>query len=190
MKLFIYIIYINYITRHNFSPTRSVINYITRQNLINYITQHNFFPTRSVTSGNRTPGSRFYSDLLDTLADSVCVHQLVLKRRSKSQAARIIAWLVPINAHHVMFNWSSHGGQNENRTLLQRSQRCRKGEFRHVSISTQQRLLRRGQNLRVPFLRATPPMTVGSCARAMADNGGAKGLITPPCMSFCTIIIR
>ena len=36
-----------------------------------------------ITSGNRTPGSRFYSDLLDTLADSVCIHQLVLKRRSK-----------------------------------------------------------------------------------------------------------
>ena len=35
------------------------------------------------TSGNRTPGSRFYSDLLDTLADSVCIHQLLLKRRSK-----------------------------------------------------------------------------------------------------------
>jgi len=28
---------------------------------------------------------------LDTLADSVCIHQLVLKRRSKSQAACIIA---------------------------------------------------------------------------------------------------
>ena len=36
-----------------------------------------------ITSGNRTPGSRFYSDLLDTLADSVCIHQLVLKHRSK-----------------------------------------------------------------------------------------------------------
>ena len=34
-----------------------------------------------VTSGNRTPGSRFYSDLLDTF---VCIHQLVLKRRSKA----------------------------------------------------------------------------------------------------------
>jgi len=32
------------------------------------------------SSGNRTPGSRFYSDLLDT---SVCIHQLVLKRLSK-----------------------------------------------------------------------------------------------------------
>ena len=27
-----------------------------------------------LSSGNRTPGSRFYSDLLDT---SVCIHQLV-----------------------------------------------------------------------------------------------------------------
>ena len=36
-----------------------------------------------ITSGNRTPGSRSYSDLLDALADSVCIHQLVLKQRSK-----------------------------------------------------------------------------------------------------------
>ena len=43
-----------------------------------------------ITSGNFTPGGRFYSDLLDTLADSVCIHQLVLKHRSKSQAACII----------------------------------------------------------------------------------------------------
>jgi len=35
------------------------------------------------SSGNRTPGGRFYSDLLDTLADSVYIHQAVLKRRSK-----------------------------------------------------------------------------------------------------------
>ena len=36
-----------------------------------------------IYSGNRTPGSRFYSDLLDTLADFVCIHQLIFKRRSK-----------------------------------------------------------------------------------------------------------
>jgi len=35
------------------------------------------------TSGNRTPSSSFYSDLLDTLADSVCLQLLVLKHRSK-----------------------------------------------------------------------------------------------------------
>ena len=34
-----------------------------------------------LTSGNRTPGGRFYSDLLDT---SVCIHQLVLKRSSRA----------------------------------------------------------------------------------------------------------
>jgi len=36
-----------------------------------------------------------------------------------------------------------------------------------------------GQNLRGPFLRATLPMRVGSCARAMVDNGETKELITP-----------
>jgi len=45
-----------------------------------YITQNNFSPTRSITSGNRTPGSRFYSDLLDT---SVCIHQLVSARNCR-----------------------------------------------------------------------------------------------------------
>jgi len=55
--------------------------------ILDYITRHNFSPTRSVTSGNRTPGSRFYSDLLDT---SVCIRQFVLKRLSKRQATRMI----------------------------------------------------------------------------------------------------
>jgi len=32
-----------------------------------------------LTSGNRNPGSRFYSDLVDTLADSVCLHQASFK---------------------------------------------------------------------------------------------------------------
>jgi len=33
----------------------------------------------TLSSGNRTPGSRFYpADLLDTLADSLCIHLLVL----------------------------------------------------------------------------------------------------------------
>ena len=57
---------------------------------------------------------------------------------------------------------------------------CHKREFRHVSISARQQSLRCGHNLRRPFLRATLPMRVGSCARAMADNGETKGLITPP----------
>jgi len=39
--------------------------------------------------------------------------------------------------------------------LLQHLQRCHKGEFRHVSISTRQRSLQCEQNLHGPFLRAT-----------------------------------
>ena len=43
-----------------------------------------FFILYPITSGNRTPGSRFYSDLLDT---SVSIHQLVLKRCSSALQA-------------------------------------------------------------------------------------------------------
>jgi len=78
------------------------------------------------------------------------------------------------------FNWLRNGGQNEDRTLLQRSQHCHNSEFRHISISTRQQSLRCTQNLCGPFLRATLPMRVESCAQAMADNGETKGLITPP----------
>jgi len=69
---------------------------------------------------------------------------------------------------------SSYGGQNANKTLLQLSQSCHKGDFQHVSISARQQSLRCGQNLRGPFLRATLPMTVGSCARTKAINGRQK----------------
>jgi len=65
-----------------------------------------------------------------------------------------------LSTFHVMstlFNWSSHGGQNKDGTLLQRSQRCHKGEFRHVNISARQRSLWCGQNLCEPFLRAILP---------------------------------
>jgi len=70
--------------------------------------------------------------------------------------------------------------QNEDRTLLQRPQCCRNGEFRHVSISTRQQSLRCGQNFHGPFLRGTLLMRVGSCAQTMVDNEETKGLITPP----------
>jgi len=40
-------------------------------------------------SGNRTPGSRFYSDLVDTWADSACIHQLVFKPCSKSTSTMV-----------------------------------------------------------------------------------------------------
>jgi len=73
-----------------------------------------------------------------------------------------------------LISWLSYGGQNEDKTLLQLSQSCHKCEFQHVSISGRQRSLRCGQNLRGPFPRATLPMTVGLCARAMAINGRQK----------------
>ena len=63
-------------------------------------TSHHFFPCY-YSSGNRTPGSSLYSDLVHDRADSVCTHQLVLKPLSK--AACIILptslQLVPINTH-------------------------------------------------------------------------------------------
>ena len=43
-----------------------------------------FFFRSLVTSGNHTLGSRFYSDFLDTWADSVCIHQLIFKPHSKA----------------------------------------------------------------------------------------------------------
>ena len=67
-----------------------------------------------LTSGiNPTPGSRSYSELVDTWADSVYIHQLILKPHSK--AARIIIGgllqLVPVNACQVttiLFKSSEH----------------------------------------------------------------------------------
>jgi len=67
-------------------------------------------------------------------------------------------------------------------TLLQRSQRCHKGKFRHVSISTRQQSLRCGQNLCGPFLRATLYTADGSWIVHSSDggHGETKVLITPP----------
>jgi len=125
-------------------------------------------------------GSRSYSDLLDTLADSVCIHQLVLKRRSKalSRSATGLTYGSfhdPINAHvtwwpHGMYcsicNWSSASARAmAAKTKTKHYYSAHKGEFQHVSISAQQRSLRCVQNLRGPFLRATLPMTVAQSNR-------------------------
>jgi len=42
-----------------------------------------------IMSSNSTPSSRSYSDLVDTWADPVCIHQVVL--RPRSMAACVIA---------------------------------------------------------------------------------------------------
>ena len=128
-----------------------------------------------VTSGNRTPGSRSYSDPFGYLG------RLGLHSPTHTQAS--------FKALGCSFQLTHMSGDDDAVQLieprrpnrrLQRSQRCHNGEFRHISISTRQRSLQCKQNLRGPFLRATLPMRVGSCARAMADNGETKGLITPP----------
>ena len=51
------------------------------------------------TNGNQIPGGKSYSDLLDTWADSVCIHQLVLTPHSK---AACIMYGVPINAQDTL----------------------------------------------------------------------------------------
>jgi len=74
----------------------------------------------------------------------------------------------------------SHGGQKEDKTLLQRSQHFHQGEFWHISVSAQRRSQWCRQNLRWPFMIAILSITVGSGAWVMADNGEAKGLISLP----------
>jgi len=77
-----------------------------------------------------------------------------------------------------------HGDQMKTEHLLQCSQRCHGVEFRHVSISTRQRSLRCGQNLRGPFLRAALRSSDGGqWGDKRAHNFTTK-------VSFCTIIIR
>jgi len=52
-----------------------------------------------ITMGNRTPGSRSYSDLMDTWADSVCIHQFILKPCSKAACIMCTAaYSISINA--------------------------------------------------------------------------------------------
>jgi len=44
-----------------------------------------FFFFFILSCGNHTPGSRFYSDFLDILADFVCIHQLIFKHCSSAR---------------------------------------------------------------------------------------------------------
>jgi len=81
------------------------------------------------------------------------------------------------------FARASHGGQNENKPLLQRH----KGEFRYVGISAQQRLLRCGQNLRGLSWELY-------CRIMHSSDGGQRGdkriHNSTTKVIFCTIIIR
>jgi len=85
------------------------------------------------------------------------------------------------------FARASYGGQNEDKTLLQRSQHCHKGEFWHVGISARQRLLRCGQNLRGLSWEL-------HCRIMRSSDGGQRGdkraHNSTTKVSFCKIIIR
>jgi len=64
--------------------------------------------------------------------------------------------------------------------LLQHSQLCHKGEFRHISISTQQQSWWCSKNLHRPFLRAILPTTVEASSWVMVVKRKTKALITLP----------
>ena len=145
------------------------------------------------SSGNRTPGSRFYSDLLDTLQTWFAFtysYSSVVKACNCRRLAYGSFQLTHVSRDDHAVELIEPWRQDEDKTLLQRSQRCHKGEFRQVSISARQRSLRCGQNLHGPVLRATLLMTVGSCAQAMADTGDKRAYNSTTKVSFCTIIIR
>jgi len=66
---------------------------------------------------------------------------------------------------------------NEDRTLLQRSQRCSQG---WVSIPKHQHTTAITTMWTESSWAFPESYTTGSCARAIVDNGETKGLITPP----------
>jgi len=74
--------------------------------------------------------------------------------------------------------WVWTGGYKQ--SLLRYAQVQSRTCYQECGCHLYSNLIRCGQNLRGPFLRATLPMSVGSWARAMANNGETKGLITPP----------
>ena len=126
----------------------------------------------SSSSGNRTPGSRFYSAILGRLRLHPPAHtQLSFKALGCSyNCMRLTCGSFELthmsrDDHAVQLIGHIHGGQNEDKTLLQR---CHNGEFRHVSISARQRSLSWTESS-----WAFPESdTTRSCARAR--------LITPP----------
>ena len=132
-----------------------------------------------------TPGSRFYSDLVHTWAEYVCIHQLVLKPCSKSASMQYnCRWLIPINAH---VTWWPRCSIDEVR-VSHGSQPCHKGEFRHVSISARHMMWTESLWAFPESYNANDSWIVHS------SNGGPQGdkraHNSTIKVSFCTIIIR
>jgi len=112
-----------------------------------------FFPyqecTDYITSGNRTPGSRFYSALLGRLRLHPPAHTQVSFKALGSSYNCMRLTCGSFELTHM--SRDDHAVQliepwrpKQDKMLLQRSQRCHNGAFRHVSISARQRSLRCG----------------------------------------------
>ena len=136
-----------------------------------------------LSSGNRTPGNRFYSDLLDTLAD---LHppahtQASLKSLGCSyNCMRLTCASLQLthmsrdnHAVQLIEPWRPKWRQNvitALTTLPQRWDSTRKHQCT-TAITT----------MWAESSWAFPESyTTGSCARAMVDKQETKGLITPP----------
>ena len=79
------------------------------------------------------------------------IHTALQPRRSASTSCNSFQLTHMPRGNHAQ-SIASNGDQKEDKTLLQHSQLCQHGEFRHVSVSERQRSRPCGQNLRVPFL--------------------------------------
>jgi len=62
-------------------------------------------------SGNRTPGSRSYSDFVDNWTDSVCIHQLKLKPRSMAAPIFYMANFGSFQLTHIPYHHHGYSSQ-------------------------------------------------------------------------------
>ena len=139
-----------------------------------------------ITISNRTPGAS-YSDLW---ADFVCIHQLVLEPHSKVPFRQLAydSFQLTHMTHDDHAFWVERARR---KTLLQCSQLCHQGEFRHLSVSAQWHWWQCSQNLHGLFLRAVVTTKVeASLTWAIVADGKAKALIAPISREFQQKIIH
>jgi len=130
-------------------------------------------------SGNRTPGSRFYSDLLDTLADFVCIHQLMLVS-FKALGCSYNCMRLTCGSFQL-----THMSRDDQAVQLIEQRRQNITALTTLPqgwVSTHKHQCTRAiTTMWAESSWAFPESyTTGSCARAMADNRETKGLLTPP----------
>jgi len=74
----------------------------------------------------------------------------------------------------------SNGSPKEDKKLLQFSQLCHQGEFRHLSVSARRPSWQCCQSLHGLFLRAVLPAKVEVSTQAVATDGKTKAFISLP----------